>query len=399
MVTLPQNLLTNVGTLYEDFEADADWTAGAPGAKETNAIEYKTGTHSEKFSTAVGSNFRFYRTINTVFAGVQRIQFWFYLHNPLAEYGGSVLIQLANDAGIANYYRYYMTTDRFVAGWNFLNCPLDQWTVGGGAPNWANPMIRLRFESTAAAGKTAVVSFDSMMTGVIGVPAVILNFDDGTTVQYSDCFPYMKNRGVRGTFFVPSDYVGTGGYVTAAQLIKMQAADWTIGNHTKDHTNLTTLSEADMETNLSAAITAYAAIGIIDGPQKYVAYPGGAWNADVLTAMTNLGMRIGRTSASHTNVGYNNSLPCNLYTLAASTVTNTTTVATVTGWIDTAIANGTIVPLTFHQIGAGSDMTLADFKLVIDYIVAKSRAGKIQIITMNDLYKLTLGPISVPALT
>jgi hypothetical protein len=80
-----------------------------------------------------------------------------------------------------------------------------------------------------------------------------------------------------------------------------------------------------------------------------------------------------------------------------STVINTTkSLADVQTLVDAAITGQAILPLHFHQLNAGADWSTATFQALIDYVVTKAKAGLIYPITIDDYYRLTLGPVRVP---
>lgn len=53
--------------------------------------------------------------------------------------------------------------------------------------------------------------------------------------------PVLRKHGMKGTFFVPSGYVGAAGYMTRADLNTMKAAGHEIGGHTVNHPDLASL--------------------------------------------------------------------------------------------------------------------------------------------------------------
>jgi len=73
-----------------------------------------------------------------------------------------------------------------------------------------------------------------------GQLVVSLTFDDNRASQ-ADAALLLEARGQRGTFYVNSGRVGLAGYLTYAQLLRMQAAGHEIGGHTISHAHLTAL--------------------------------------------------------------------------------------------------------------------------------------------------------------
>jgi peptidoglycan/xylan/chitin deacetylase (PgdA/CDA1 family) len=74
-------------------------------------------------------------------------------------------------------------------------------------------------------------------------PVVSIVFDDGTASQY-DAFLLMSQRGIQGTFYVVSDFVGSSGYLSSSQLLEMQQNGNEIGSHSASHLSFIHLSES-----------------------------------------------------------------------------------------------------------------------------------------------------------
>ncbi|HEX9028069.1 MAG TPA: polysaccharide deacetylase family protein, partial [Anaerolineales bacterium] len=135
-------------------------------------------------------------------------------------------------------------------------------------------------EATAAeiAGASSCGGFRSRGNGY-----AMLCFDDSQASTYTG-LTYLKDRGRVATIYTITGTIGNTGYHTAAHLLELDAAGFAIANHTHSHTNLTTLTEAQQETELSGGRTDLEALGLTRA-SRHVAYPNGASNADTLTAM------------------------------------------------------------------------------------------------------------------
>ena len=229
-------------------------------------------------------------------------------------------------------------------------------------------------------------------TGVDGTypntgAGVIFTFDDGRLNIY-DAFKYMQARGMRSTVYVITDLIGSTGtppYLTATQLAAMDAGAWDIANHTDDHTDLTTLSEADQETHIAAAASALDALGLT-AASKHVAYPYGGNNADTLTAMAATGMLSGRTTAADAAL---DPATVTAYQIGLSlSIANTTTVADVQAAINTAVGAGQYCLLLLHGAPYASpganEMSMANVETLVDWIQAQG----IPMLTISDFYAL-----------
>jgi len=54
------------------------------------------------------------------------------------------------------------------------------------------------------------------------------------------------------------------------------------------------------------------------------------------------------------------------------------------------------MPFHWNKIGTAGQMTTDDFQTCMDYFKSKKDMGLIYDLTIDDLYKLTLGPIGIP---
>ena len=169
----------------------------------------------------------------------------------------------------------------------------------------------------------------------------------------------------------------------------MYNAGWTIGNQTNTYVDLTTLTYDGQVAALLAARDALTANGILNS--DYVAYPAGKYNDNTLSAMTFLSMRTGRTLAT-----FNNTSPlANPFLIAQRSITRTTSLATVQGWVDTAIAHQEILVLTFQDISTAptsSGWYIDRFQSLLNYCISQN----MPIITMDDLFRLQSGSIVIP---
>lgn len=112
--------------------------------------------------------------------------------------------------------------------------------------------------------------------------AVSLTFDDGADSQLSLGIPALDNRGLKGTFFLPTKYV------TAWNSWKKAARNGhEIGSHTMTHPKLTTLSLSQVQDEMMGAKTAIEA-QIPSKPCLFFAYPYGELNPSVKSTAQNI---------------------------------------------------------------------------------------------------------------
>lgn len=82
-----------------------------------------------------------------------------------------------------------------------------------------------------------------------------ITFDDGWESTYTRAFPTLQAHDLPGNLAVVTDYVDLGfeGFVNLPQLQEMHAAGWSIVSHTVGHPDLTTLTDEELEVELSVS--------------------------------------------------------------------------------------------------------------------------------------------------
>jgi peptidoglycan/xylan/chitin deacetylase (PgdA/CDA1 family) len=268
----------------------SDWTA-TDCTLTDNTTEYLSGNQSIKVTpTGTPASWSMEKVVSldlSNYSGYLRLLL--YAHSSIVP---NVNLTLSSVADYAK--NYNRTTEAYKAGWNAVNFPLANWTLVG-AESWANTMIRLKFTFTPRnGGEAGIVSLDRLEGAVNPRNAVVLTFDDAHTSVYSEAFAYMQTKNILGTVYHVSDWIDTAGYLTAAQLLEMHNAGWTVGNHTKDHAAFSTLSQAQQEAEVTNCKNALQAIGITGNGPLHVAYPGGAHTAVTPAAMQAAGILTGR---------------------------------------------------------------------------------------------------------
>jgi peptidoglycan/xylan/chitin deacetylase (PgdA/CDA1 family) len=194
------------------------------------------------------------------------------------------------------------------------------------------------------------------------------------------------------TEYVTTDEVAGGGKMTWAELVELQSRGWCIANHGKTHTDFTTLTEAQIETELTDAKDALTAGGITGNGLLHVAYPGGGYDTDTLNAMADTNMLTGRTI----DVARHPALPMDRpYEIPVwFDLDSGTSLATAKTKIDALEDEGKIGYIYGHKIAAAADATTwatADFVELCDYIGSKRMAC----LTIDDAYNLQSGSVMV----
>ncbi len=78
--------------------------------------------------------------------------------------------------------------------------------------------------------------------------SVVLTLDDGYLDNYTNAYPILKKYGAKATIFIPSDYIGKTGYLSAGQLKEMSDSGFVrIYSHGKTHTDMSKMSAEECE--------------------------------------------------------------------------------------------------------------------------------------------------------
>lgn len=128
---------------------------------------------------------------------------------------------------------------------------------------------------------------------------IIISFDDGWENQFEYGFPILQKYHDTATFYVVTDYLNHGNFMTTEQLKTMVAAGMAIGCHTRSHPYLTSLGAERAWDEIAGAKAILEADGFkIDT----FAYPYGAYNKKVVAMVQAAGFRSARTDEGHTRV-------------------------------------------------------------------------------------------------
>lgn len=216
---------------------------------------------------------------------------------------------------------------------------------------------------------------------IINQGFVSLTFDDGYYSAYSKGVPILDAAGLKCTFYTITTLVGdtVDGYITQSQLQTLYKNGHEIGNHTRTHPALSTVSSTQLTSETSGAQQDLTTWGY--KPTTF-AYPyddyGGSSTSAVVAAVKATGVRGARDSDYG---GYNNgtSFPLLLDSMPSEYDLGTDDVTTVTGWIHQAVTNKMWVIVLWHRVdetdpntGAPNPISVpsAVIQGVVNYIVA-----------------------------
>lgn len=154
-------------------------------------------------------------------------------------------------------------------------------------------------------GTGRVVPFEALLSGRVTSGSVALTFDDGERSVIQQAQPLMEDRGLTGALFMTSDWIGSEGYLNAAELRALQGQGWTVGAHGATHRYLSDLSDAALDEELARSRDALDGVLGRSAGTLHMSLPGGRADRRVVAAVK----RAGFGSLSTSEVGLNSAPP------------------------------------------------------------------------------------------
>lgn len=257
--------------------------------------------------------------------------------------------------------------------------------------------------STTVALATSLLGLTAPAANAAPNTTITLTFDDANADQIAAAAK-INGLGMPGTFFTPSGFIGATGYMTAADVVALQAAGNEIAGHTVTHPDLAQMGTDEVKrqvcndrvnlTNMGLNVTNFA-------------YPFASLTPEVQTIVQGCGYNSARglgdlesKVAGTAGFGFAEAIPvpaADLYdTKAPDEVDNTWTLLDMQNLVTKAVANGGgWVQLTFHHVGAGTDPTTgtADpltvstdlFNQFADWLAQQKAAGTIDVKNVRDV--------------
>ena len=210
--------------------------------------------------------------------------------------------------------------------------------------------------------------------------------------MYDNGLPILDAAGLKSTQYIITQNVGLDSYVTLDEVLQMYNNGHEIGDHTRTHPNLTTLTVDQMTDEIIGAKQDLISWGITP---TTLAYPYGAYSPAVESVVQSGGLRGARDS----DLGYNSSgvgltfggpldhdtLPLVLWSEAAEMDMNTT-LSDITSEIDYAAANNLWLIILFHRVDETDPCCSSisvDHSLIqgtVDYLLQ----GHVPVVTNNE---------------
>jgi peptidoglycan/xylan/chitin deacetylase (PgdA/CDA1 family) len=141
-----------------------------------------------------------------------------------------------------------------------------------------------------------LASVDRYWHHAIALPRkpIVISFDDGYLGDYTHALPVLSGLHWPGVLNLVVDNARTRGDLDVPQVRTMIRAGWEVDSHTVTHPDLTTLSAAQLRTELIRSRTWLRRhFGV---PVNYFCYPAGRYDATVEAAVRRAGYRMATTT-------------------------------------------------------------------------------------------------------
>lgn len=247
----------------------------------------------------------------------------------------------------------------------------------------------LQTDDYSLAETTASPGFDT--------PIISLTFDDGSKADFQNVLPILNAKGYKSTQYIPTNGLSpyTDLFLMNADDIRTTAAQGhEIGSHSITHPDLTTVDATTLKNELAASKSLLE--NVIGMPVVNFAYPFGAYDDRVITAMKAAGYRSGRSVED----GYNTKLDLEPYDIRDQNMLTTTTQADFESWVSYARDHKYWLVITYHEVLPAAtpacvnedtdpepcigpyDTTIAKFQAQMDYISNAGLGGDVK--TVQD---------------
>jgi hypothetical protein len=409
---MPKNCILKPDELLEDFATVGDWTADT-GSVANNTTQYKVGSNCVKLTTDSGATGSVTKTISMV--GIDKyefLEFWFYCHDTASAYA-SIDFYISSTADFSKSFSFtaksatgYLGSWPISGIWFQFQMPISD-MVNTGGESWANTMIRMRFVCTSSSG-VINVSLDGLYGGYKRIPIVMLYSDDGYIKWYNNgAFQHMKLLGLRGDLFLTGGQLVAGAGSTMmsyAMIREIYKAGWNIANHVyNDYTaakGMGDMSADDQEYNVGAMQMFNRYKLLCPGAERHCSYSGSGSimnNLNSRTALTNAGAlscRGGYGAYYYAGRDSHSYFPPGDMMQYEATSMNAYTLAQAKALIDKTILRGQYLVMGWDTID-GASWTTANYKLLMNYLCEKVRTKEVYVVTVDEFYRLTLGPVTL----
>ena len=282
-------------------------------------------------------------------------------------------------------------------GWNWFHLPKTVFTLGTlDMTDPSNLMVTVGIRMPANSG---TIDLSSLWWNLPKpVAQAVITFDDAYASVYTEAFPYMEARGIKGTVYMCGSLVGTGNFLTLPQLHELQDAGWDICNHSYTHVNASDYNTPELVRDYMKDVARndrWLADNGFHRGRKHYAYPNGTCTVGLHdVALEEAGFKTARVISSTGMGAMHITGTPNRYIIPGKGITSTTLVSEMTARLDNvqgigaSLAGGGRAAFSyFHEI-ADDVGTLywspANFQAYIDDLYSRIQAGDFEAKTITE---------------
>lgn len=213
-------------------------------------------------------------------------------------------------------------------------------------------------------------------------PMISFRFDDGRNTDYLTAHPLLKERGLKGTFYIITNNLGGNSSLSVDDLYEMSKYGHEIGTHTHTHRRLTTLTDEEIINEMSTSISIIE--NITNKKVTSMSPPGHNYDERV--------DRLVHGFVEFVNVaGHQDNNNFNKYGTLRNTTTlrmSNTPITTLKRYVDEAIEGGYWLVLHTHRVvndktPQSGDINIDVFIELLDYVNSK-RPHEIDNVTISE---------------
>ncbi len=301
---------------------------------------------------------------------------------------------ISNAVGFADYFAAnalptQLSASRTSHWWDRVENRKD-WVVGGGAPNWSNPIRTIRIRPQANANGVLTTWLDALYRGGYARPKILITFDDSNDQQYNHAKPILDQFGLKGTFYCIGKPISenVSGSLTEAMADTLYADGHDLAFHQWQngvYDNFSQITSAALQAEIDQWLSYSSRMGW-DRARLDMAYPQGNNTAAIRAQLGQRGFQSGRTTLrllqSHI-LGVDDMLDIRGYSWDASDGT-----AGPIGWMNDAVSYGSTIFIAFHQhhatVSTGAQISDADFSTIMAHAARLHYGNLADVVTVSQ---------------
>ena len=217
-------------------------------------------------------------------------------------------------------------------------------------------------------------------------PMIAVTFDDGTKTDLTVAYPYMTERGIKGTSYIVGSRIGERqGYLDWDDVRELANSDmWEVGDHSYNHLRMSKATEAEIRADMIATNNAFINNGL-EIP-KHFAYPFGDDSEMARNIISEYRDSQRITNYNITDVNDYDSFNIKSIKAITADTNDEEKLQFVKDSIDYAINNNGLLVIYLHEItpNVGDyeyQTARVYFEQIIDYIVSTG----IESVTMSEM--------------